>query len=39
MARLSQDFYAGDTVAIAQALLGKLLVRRLDGQLLAGRIT
>lgn len=39
MARLSRDFYAGDTVAIAQALLGKLLVRRLDGQLLAGRIT
>lgn len=39
MARLSQDFYAGDTVAIAQALLGKLLVRRLNGQLLAGRIT
>ena len=39
MARLSRDFYDGDTVAIAQALLGKLLVRRLDGQLLAGRIT
>ena len=39
MARLSRDFYDGDTVAIAQALLGKLLVRRLNGQLLAGRIT
>jgi DNA-3-methyladenine glycosylase len=39
MARLSRDFYAGDTVDAAQALLGKLLVRRLNGQLLAGRIT
>lgn len=39
MARLSRDFYAGDTVAAAQALLGKVLVRRLDGHLLAGRIT
>lgn len=39
MARLSRDFYDGDTVDAAQALLGKLLVRRLNGQLLAGRIT
>lgn len=39
MARLIHDFFNGDTVEIAQALLGKYLVRRLDGQLLAGRIT
>lgn len=39
MARLSQEFYNQDTVAAAQALLGKYLVRRLDGALLAGRIT
>ena len=40
MARLSREFYIGDTVQLAQALLGIYLVRRLeDGQLLAGRIT
>lgn len=39
MARLSRDFYLGDTVDIAQALLGKLLVRRLGDQVLVGRIT
>ena len=39
MARLSREFYLGDTVEIAQALLGKYLVRRLDGEMLAGRIT
>lgn len=39
MARLSREFYNGDTVQIAQDLLGKYLVRVLDGQLLAGRIT
>lgn len=39
MARLSREFYNGDTVEAAQKLLGKYLVRRLDGQLLAGRIT
>ena len=40
MARLSREFYAGDTVEIARALLGKILVRRMDdGTLLAGRIT
>ena len=39
MARLSREFYLGDTVEIAQALLGKYLVRRLDGETLAGRIT
>lgn len=39
MARLSREFYAGNTVDIAKDLLGKILVRRLDGELLAGRIT
>jgi len=40
MARLSREFYNGDTVEIARGLLGKVLVRRLpDGTLLAGRIT
>ena len=39
MARLSREFYLGDTVEIAQALLGKYLVRRLDDETLAGRIT
>ena len=40
MARLCRGFYDGDTVQIAQKLLGKYLVRRLkDGELLVGRIT
>ena len=39
MARLSREFYIGDTVETAQKLLGKTLVRVLDGELLAGRIT
>jgi len=40
MARLSRAFYNGDTVGIAQQLLGKFLVRRLeDGEVLVGRIT
>jgi len=39
MARLSREFYNGNTVDIAKDLLGKILVRRLDGELLAGRIT
>ena len=39
MARLSRQFYDGDTVEIAKALLGKYLVRVLDGELLVGRIT
>ena len=38
MARLSREFYARPTLDTAQALLGKLLVRRLDGVTLAGRI-
>lgn len=39
MAILCREFYTGDTVAIARALLGKYLVRRLDGELLVCRIT
>lgn len=40
MARLSREFYNGDTVEIARILLGKILVRRMaNGELLAGRIT
>lgn len=39
MARLSREFYNRDTVEVSQRLLGKCLVRVLDGQLLAGRIT
>lgn len=39
MAILPRDFYNGDTVAIARNLLGKILVRRYEGQNLALRIT
>ncbi|MBQ6985660.1 MAG: DNA-3-methyladenine glycosylase, partial [Oscillibacter sp.] len=40
MARLSSDFYDRDTVEVARALLGKIVVRRPEGEpLLAGRIT
>jgi len=39
MARIFRDFFEGDTVEIAQALLGKYLVRRWNGTLLVGRIT
>ncbi|MFI5332645.1 MAG: DNA-3-methyladenine glycosylase [Candidatus Babeliales bacterium] len=35
---LSRDFYARDTVTVAQDLLGKVLVREVDGVLLAGII-
>jgi DNA-3-methyladenine glycosylase len=36
--RLSRDFFTQDTLTVARSLLGKRLVRRLDGQRLAGRI-
>ncbi len=39
MARLCGEFYVGDTVEIARSLLGKYLVRQLDGELLVCRIT
>ena len=38
MARLDRQAYVGDTVAIARSLVGKLLVRRLDGETLVCRI-
>ncbi len=38
MARLSRDFFARDTLAVARDLLGRLLVRELDGERLSGRI-
>lgn len=39
MTRLPHDFYDRDTVTVARELLGKYLVRELDGELLVGRIT
>lgn len=39
MKTLPADFYAGDTVQIARALLGKLLLRRLNGAWLAAVIS
>lgn len=39
MAILPRDFYNGDTVCIARELLGKYLVRVLDGEPLVCRIT
>jgi len=39
MARLSRDFYNGDTVSLAQALLGLYLVRVRGGEPLVCRIT
>jgi len=38
MARLSRDFYAQPTLEAARLLLGKYLIRRLEGETLAGRI-
>lgn len=39
MAKLPHSFYNGDTVEIARALLGKYILRRYEGELLAFRIT
>jgi DNA-3-methyladenine glycosylase len=36
--RLSRDFFAQDTLTVARLLLGKRLVRRLEGKRLVGRI-
>lgn len=39
MEKLGRDFFDRDTVKVAQDLLGKVLVRRVDGMTLSGRIT
>ena len=39
MAPLPSGFYDGDTVEIARRLLGKVIVREIQGELLACRIT
>ena len=39
MAILSRDFYDRDTLTVARELLGRYVVRVLDGHFLAGRIT
>lgn len=39
MGRLGRDFFIGDTVSIARTLIGKYLVRRLQGETLVCRIT
>lgn len=39
MEKLGRDFFDRDTVEVARALLGKVLVRRIDGITLSGRIT
>jgi DNA-3-methyladenine glycosylase len=38
MNRLSREFFSGDTLAVARALLGTRLVRNFDGQRLSGVI-
>jgi DNA-3-methyladenine glycosylase len=38
MSRLNKAFFERDTVEVAQDLLGRILVRTLDGKRLAGRI-
>jgi DNA-3-methyladenine glycosylase len=38
MSRLMRSFFAQETLAVARALLGQRLVRRLDGQRLSGLI-
>jgi len=37
--QLPREFYARNTLTVAQALLGKRLVRTLEGVRLSGRIT
>lgn len=39
MAKLERKFYTGDTVEIARALVGRCLVRRINGETLVCRIT
>lgn len=39
MEKLGRDFFDRDTVQVAQDLLGKVLVRRMGGMTLSGRLT
>ena len=39
MAKLSPDFFSRDTVEVARDLLGRYLVRNINGELFVGRIT
>lgn len=39
MEKLGREFFDRDTVAVARDLLGKVMVRRVDGMTLSGRIT
>ena len=38
MEKLKREFYEGNTLSVAKALLGKILIHRIDGVELAGRI-
>lgn len=38
MEKLTREFYTRDSLTVARELLGKVLVHRLDGETLAGRI-
>ena len=38
MEKLTRSFYTRDSLTVARELLGKILVHRLDGRTLAGRI-
>lgn len=38
MTRLNREFYSRDTLTVAKDLLGKILVRNIDGHILKGRI-
>lgn len=39
MAKLNEDFFLRDTVEVARDLLGRYLVRNINGELLVGKIT
>ncbi|MDH4199391.1 MAG: DNA-3-methyladenine glycosylase [Spirochaetia bacterium] len=38
MLKLAESFYKQDTISLAKNLLGKIFIRKLDGQILAGKI-
>lgn len=35
---LTRDFYQRDTLIVAQELIGKILIRKINGEILSGRI-